>query len=311
MLLRNPPGSRAPAYGGGLYLRGRHFSPDELELVKTIVAKTYNLGRTQASLEICRKLTWFQPNGWPKDRACREVLRILEEQGMLILPPPKSSSHGNLTRLRRTYPAQPIGADIISCLDLRQIRLEQIKGSDKESLWNELVATHHYIGHSVLVGRTLKYLFYYGSIVVAACALSDGVWSVSARDNLLGALGLDKATIRLQVINNSRFLILPWVQVPNLASYLLSQLTRRGVRDWFDYYHVHPLAFETFVDPGRFAGTCYRAANWIYIGKTSGYRKCGRTHVNSQTAKAVFLYPANPTLRLRLRRELQDQACHT
>jgi hypothetical protein len=158
---------------------------------------------------------------------------------------------------------------------------------------------YHYLGFKLFVGRSLKYLVYSGERVIGGIGFCDPAWSLSSRDHFFAKLGVSEAEIRMRGINNGRFLILPWINVPNLASRILSLATKKVTEDWKQYYAVNPLFVETFVNSRRFNGTCYMAANWLMIGKTNGYRKSGRSHVNSQIAKLVYLYPLNKSHRLR------------
>jgi len=171
------------------------------------------------------------------------------------------------------------------------LELELAKGNAAELLWNTLVQKYHYLGHKVQVGRCLKYLVRGDGQLVAAISFSSPAWRVSVRDELLRLLGLaDAKRARDVVINNSRFLILPTVQAPHLASRILAAAARQVIVDWAWYYSIEPLIAETFVEPERFEGTCYRAANWLQIGVTKGYAKVGASHHNSQQPKMMFVY---------------------
>jgi len=180
------------------------------------------------------------------------------------------------------------------------ISLHLAKGNSIEGRWNEIVREHHYLGHKVTVGKCLKFLVRSGSIEIGAVALSEPAWAVEVRDTAISGLGIAKSA----VANNSRFLILPNVKVKNLASQILALLAREGVAEWKRYYSLELECLETFVDSTRFQGTSYKAANWLCVGQTKGFRKAGAQHFNSQTKKHVFLYPIYPSDRATLRGHL-------
>jgi|SRR4051812_2511006 len=294
-------------------IRGRHFSSADLALIKKLVEDHFEQGRTRASIEICKALGWRQPNGWLKDRACRDVLRMLEQRGELVLPPLKSNPAGNSKR--RGASVCPLKNEIdsseLTLIDFDLIRIVQVKGTKDESLWNWLIGEYHYLGFSVLVGRALKYIAWYNDRIIGAWSISDCAWTLDSRDSLLKSLGFDLEVIRLRVVNNSRFLILPWVKVPNLASHLLSIVANSVKRDWPEFYSVRPLLLETFVETEIFSGTSYKAANWLLAGKSKGYKKVGKSHHNSQPSKSIFLYPLNRKLRAKLIAKLEEASCLT
>jgi Druantia protein DruA len=225
----------------GAKMRGRRFTPAELDLIKQLVERFYDEGRTRASEEICKSLSWRQPNGWLKDRACRDVLLRLEESGFLSLPPRKANPAGNKTRARvnkkRDYGVFDGHRDR---LDPRTLCFRQVKGTELESQWNALVAHHHYLGFNVAVGRTLKYLVEDSEGPVAALSFSDPAWALKPRDALLGRLGWSSDDIRKHGISNTRFVIFPWARIPNLASAVLGRAVPHLRRDWLTYYEIVP-----------------------------------------------------------------------
>lgn len=254
-------------------------------------------GRTRISLDVCDELGWKQPNGWPKDRACRDALLRMERLGMIELPP-RVKARTKPTRkarrsVRRGFLFRPIATD-------PEVELVFAKGDSAEVEWNRLVSEHHYLGHRASVGRCIKYLVKHKGRVAGAISFTSATWQTAVRDSALKEVGLQEEAFREQVVNNSRFLILPDVSVPNLASRILSLATRQVAHDWAEFYSVAPLIAETFVQPSRFLGTCYKAANWVYVGKTKGYAKSGSSHMNSREPKLVFLYGLNTLMRRRL-----------
>jgi hypothetical protein len=282
-------------------LRGRRFTYRGLRTIMRCVAEHYSEGRTRISEVVCIRLGWRQPNGWLKDRACRDVLRRLENLRLLRLPPRLTTpQNGKLAAkdVKRNELLRDIVTPVVAMP--QKIELEFAKGNAAEYLWNTLIDKHHYLGHRVQVGRCLKYLIRGDGKLIGAISFSSPAWKIAVRDKILKQIGLSSSSFRDVVINNSRFCILPEVRVPHLASRILAQATRQVAVDWFEFYSIKPLFAETFVEPNRFEGTCYRAANWNEIGTTSGYAKLGSTHHNSREPKVVFLYGLTRAYRRRL-----------
>jgi Domain of unknown function (DUF4338) len=264
-------------------------------------AEHYSEGRTRISEVVCIRLGWRQPNGWLKDRACRDVLRRLDRLHLLRLPSPLASPQNRKLPAndpKRKELLRDIGTPVFAMP--HKIELEFAKGNPAECLWNALVEKHHYLGHRVQVGRCLKYLIRGDGKLIGAISFSSPAWKLGVRDELLKQIDLSSPRLRDIVINNSRFCILPKVRVPHLASRVLAQAARQVAADWFQFYSIKPLIAETFVEPNRFEGTCYRAANWNEIGLTTGYAKVGSTHHNSQKPKMIFLYGLTRAYRRRL-----------
>ncbi len=289
-------------------IRGRTFTTYEINLISKLAQEYFEEGRTRISIEVCKALNWRQPNGWLKDRACREVLRFLHRNRYLRLPKSKAvrKRGNNRLRLQRTF-LQNVDTTLITSADLYSLVFKQVKGDKDKLLWNWLVNKYHYLGFKVFVGRSLKYLVYSGDRILAAIGLCDPAWSLAARDVPLKKLGIEVEEIRRRGINNGRFLIMPWVKVENLASRILSITIRRFVKDWQSYYSVNPLMLETFVEPGRFNGTCYKAANWVYLGRSRGYLKSGSSHWNSQVPKMLFVYPLARNIKKKLKEYLRER----
>jgi hypothetical protein len=275
-------------------LRGRAFSQVDLKIVKDYVAKYHENGRTFISLVLCDALNWKQPNGWPKDRACRAVLVELEKRNVISLPPIK---RGSKQKTKNNYPKRTF---VYVQVPHDKIELVFAKGNAAERQWNSLVDSHHYLGHKIVVGRCIKYLVKYNNKTVGAICFSSAAWQVKNRDEVFRQIGFTPAEVRERVLNNSRFLILPNVRIPNLASSVLSLASKQIARDWNQFYGIRPKAIETFVQPSKFKGTCYSAANWVEVGTTSGYAKKGDSHSNSQEPKLIFLYGLTSSVRSKL-----------
>jgi hypothetical protein len=173
------------------------------------------------------------------------------------------------------------------------LQLEMVETVRESRMWNSLIANHHYLGLTTPVGRLIRYLILGDGQILGAISFSEAAWSITARDELLATFGLPRARIRSAVVSNNRFLILPNVNVRNLASRVLAVASKRLANDWSERFGVQPLFIETFVDPSRFAGTCYRAANWTLVGSTKGFSKKGARHHPRESPKLLFLYGTN------------------
>lgn len=285
-----------PSLFNPITLRGKRFTHGEIHKIQKCVTKFFTFGRTRISIEVCHLLSWQQPNGWPKDRACRDVLVKLEEMKLIKLPPRRKTPN------RQGSPRPKLQTRFVykQIAFSNGITLEFAKGNAAEKMWNALIREHHYLGCKIVVGRCLKYLIRFRGTIVGAIAFSSAAWQVKMRDTVLAQLGMTDKDIRDSVINNCRFLILEKGHIKNLASQALALSTRQAAHDWEQFYSIRPTIVETFVLPSKFKGTCYKAANWIEIGTTKGYAKRGTTHVNSQEPKRVFLYGLNRQLRKKL-----------
>ena len=272
--------------------RGRSFTRQEIKLIQQIVKEDFDKGRSAISREVCEALDWRQHNGWLKDRACRDVLRIMDTEGLIELPPPlvPGGSPGSNGRERK----RRWNLEEFECLTFTEYRrptLRAVRHTEHESLWNELVDEYHYLGYSVIVGKHLKHIAYFDDVPVACLGWGSAAWQVKARDDWIGWDQRTRKRNLHKVVNNVRFLILPWVQIRNLASTILAMAERTMLQDWIDYYCIRPCLLETFVDKSRFAGISYRAANWLCIGETKGWSKTGNSWKNHETAKYVFVRP--------------------
>jgi len=269
--------------------RGRVFTSHQLERIKEIVDVHRKESRTEISRRVCRALRWRQKNGRLKDMACREVLRKLEATGFIRLPAPRG--RGAIWPASSKCGQHEEDPSPINSLDLGSLAIRLVSAAHERSLWNRLVENYHYIGSSRIVGRQLKYLVLTDGRPIACLGYGDACWAVKARDQWIGWKPHQLSRNRHLIVNNTRFLILPWVNVQNLASYILAKGSKAVHADWRAAYGYAPLLLETFVDTERFSGTCYRAANWLQLGMTAGYAKTGSAHRNSQAPKAIFVYP--------------------
>ena len=284
-----------------LTIRKRTIEQDDILQIQATVDEHWAKGRKHISMELCRLWDWLQPSGRLKDMACREILLTLNRKGLISLPPPLTPNANNHKRNKTIL---EIAADQtplqVHISKLPQVELRMVRGTDAEPLYNSLVHYHHYLGYRQIVGNHLKYIAYIGERPVACLGWGSAAWSVKSRDAFIG---WDKKTKeeRLQfVANNTRFLVLPWVQVKCLASKILALNIKSIPGDWMRVYQ-HPLyLLETFVEQNRFKGTCYKAANWIKVGQTKGIAKSGHDHRVHGSIKDVLVYPLGKTFRKKL-----------
>ncbi len=276
---------------------GRTFSRADLEMIEEVVTRCSALGVTELSRTICELLDWKRPTGRLKNHECRQLLERLEQQGRLRLPARRALG-GRGPRRATPSPASDRQPEIVaSAGQLEPLRLEVVQAgrTGPSRLWRELVERYHYLGCRVPVGANLRYWVRsaHDPDHVLACLLwSSAAWKMAVRDRWIGWSNERRAQNLPWVINNSRFLILPWVRVKGLASKILSHCVHQLPGDWQLRYGCRPLLLETLVDAARFRGTCYRAANWIFLGQTTGRGRMDRAHAAVKgTPKAVYVYP--------------------
>lgn len=275
-----------------LLLRGRHFTPEELELIRNIIKDHWSGGRRNIAKAICGRLNWRGENGRLKIISALEALRRMEQRGFLLLP--KSQPCGGYHQIKPltvqdvdfNEPSEEITGPIER---LGRLRFQLAQGKE-EKLWRYLIQHYHYLGYSRLVGRHLKYFIYLGDKLVALLGFSDGIYHHRLRDAWLGWDEKTRAARRHLIINNSRFLILPWVRVKNLGSKILSQAARVLPSDWEARYGSRPEFLETFVERDRFTGAVYKAANWRLLGRTRGKGRRGLNYFLHGKIRDYYIY---------------------
>lgn len=269
----------------GVTLRGRVFTQIDLVRIRRLVRDHPNWGRTRLSIAVCECLSWNQPNGRPKDRACRVALLALESKGYLRLPPKLVERGGKRPIADREL---VIGDSAIISMP-KQIDIIQVQNLADRRIWNAIIDRHHYLGLATPVGRLIRYLMYGDGCLLGGISFTEPAWRITSRDLLLSRIGIAAAETSNAVVNNARFLILPNVKVANLASRLLSKSLKRLQRDWHDLFGSRPLIAETFVDTSHFRGTCYLASNWIPVGMSKGFSKSGSGHKHTNRPKLILL----------------------
>jgi hypothetical protein len=236
-------------------------------------------------------------NGALKDMACRELLRRLEQKNLITLPLKKIDIDRRYRK--RSLQGLPHETDLLTgrLKEFLPIDLRMVRGSSQEVLHNSLIQQYHYLGYRQIVGPCLKYMAYIQNRPIACLSWGAAAWKVACRDQFIGWSPSSRSKNLSLILNNTRFLILPWVRIPHLASHLLSQSIKRLASDWYRWYHYAPVLLETFVDTERFLGTSYRAANWLWVGRTQGRGKNDRDHRKGLPVKEVFVYPMKKSFR--------------
>jgi len=275
-----------------LRYRGREIGASEVAFVRELIAAHPQTSRRALSAKLSRAWGWVQPNGQLRDMLCRSLMLALERAGHIELPPVRRRPPNPLARRARPAPVRIDRTAVRGSVgDLGRIDFRQVRRTEEEALFNSLIEQHHYLGYTQPVGEHLKYLVFAGGRPLGCFAWSSAPRHLAPRDRYIGwSPEARRRNIHL-VAYNPRFLILPWVEVRHLASHLLGQMMRLLSADWGRVYG-HPIHFaETFVEPERYRGTCYRAANWIVLGRTTGRGKDDRTHRANRPIKEVLGYP--------------------
>ena len=272
-----------------LRYRGRAVTRHDVHQIRELVAAHPEQSRRALSQTLCRAWDWRQANGAPREMVCRGLMLALDRAGHIELPAVRRRPPNPLSARSRPQPVTVDSTPLrVTLRELGPLRFVQVRRTGAEACFNSLLQAHHYLGYSQPVGEQLKFMVYAGIRPVALFAWSSAPRHLGPRDRFLGW----SPAIRRQNIGaiayNTRYLILPWVQVEHLASHLLARMTRQLSGEWQKVYG-HPVYFaETFVDRTRFRGTCYRAANWIYLGETQGRGKDDLTHRPNRTLKDVL-----------------------
>jgi len=281
---------------------GRQFSEEQLQQVRALIAASPNSSRTAISRQVCHLLDWRKADGGWKEVSCRVALLRMHEDGWLTLPPPRHRCNNGRRTPARTQAAEPQSLQEFSLPQLGRLRLE-IVTRERSALWNEHIDRYHYLGYTPLVGAQLRYLAYAEDRLLALFGYGASAWRLAPRDRWIGWSEAQRQAGLQRVVGQARFLILPWIRCPNLASKLLSLSATHLPADWEQRYGIRPWLLESFVDTSRFEGICYRAANWIDVGQTQGRGKKDRHGRASLPRKQIYLYPLCQDCRKRFSNE--------
>ncbi len=285
--------------------RGREITDGQLEFMRALIADNPTSSRRALSKLVCEAWDWRQANGQLCDMICRGLMLACDRAGLLKLPAQKSFPANPLAGRRKRPPRVEIDQTPISCSvkELRPLEILQVRRSKLEGLFGSLIEHYHYLGYTHPVGEQLKFLVFSGRRPVACFAFSSAPRHLGPRDRYIGwSAHQRKSNIHL-IAYNTRFLILPWIQVRYLASHLLARIAGHISSAWQASYH-HPIHFlETFIDTEKFKGISYQAANWVYLGLTTGLGKDDHTHKPNRSIKAIWGYPVSKDFRGYLCRE--------
>jgi hypothetical protein len=266
---------------------GRDFTEEEISWIQQLIVDRPEISRKDLSVLFCREYKWLKPDGGLKDMSCRVAMLKMEKDALFILPPPKTKHTKPYKKVRTLWASEQ--SEICRKAGELNLKLELVDNRSS-ALWNEFIDRYHYLGYKALPGAQLRYFVKTEGRVLALLGFGAAAWKTAPRDKYIG---WDKKTRRENlhlVVNNARFLILPWVHSKNLGSRILSLACKRIGNDWQDRYNYRPVLLETFVESRRFKGTCYKAANWSCVGKTCGKGKLGNRE-GQVPVKTVWVYP--------------------
>lgn len=285
-----------------LCFRGRDLRGPDVAQLRQLIAQNPGLSRRRLSLKVCEAWNWVQPNGQPRDMVCRSLLLALHRAGHIELPAKRHAPPNNAIRHRRVAPVAPYDTTPLkgTLASLGPMEIHLVRRAEGEALFAQLLSRYHYLGYSRPVGEHLKYLVWAQARPIACLGWSSAPRQLNLRDQFVGA---PKQAYRHHlpwIAYNTRYLIVPWAKVPHLASHLLSRIARRLSDDWQALYH-HPIVLlESFVDSERFRGTCYRAANWIRVGRSAGRGTKSKTGDPAASIKELWVYPLDRNFRPKL-----------
>ena len=272
--------------------RGRAATTEDIELINALMADNPDDSRFKLSFKFCKEVGWVQPNGNLKDMVARGYMLMLHRAGYITLPPKRSNPANPLAR-RKKPPKVETDETVINTKlkKIMPIEFLQVRRSEKEKLFNSLISRYHYLGYTQPVGEHLKYMVYSQDRPLSCIAFSSAPRHIGPRDRFIGWDQKIRGKNIHLICYNTRFLILPWVTVPYLASHILARICKILPGDWNKIYN-HPVYYiETFVDTEKFAGICYKAANWQYLGDTKGLGKDSQTKIPNRPVKAIYGYP--------------------
>lgn len=274
--------------------RNRYFTIKEIKIINEIINLNPGITRRKLSAIICERLNWRQPNGILKDRACRDVLLRMHAKGLVNCPPirlkrrRKNQGKAKKDKVKFVKPKQILTGKVG---EYKELKFEMVKQTSKEGLWDYLIDKYHYLGYQIIVGHHLKYLIYLDDNLVGCIGFNDGILKLNLRDKWIGWTKEQREKKLHLIINNNRYLILPWIEIKYLSSKILSKIKQQVSLNWKNYYGYNPILCETFVDKNRFSGTSYKASNWIYLGETKGKGRSGMKYYYHGIKKDVYVYP--------------------
>jgi hypothetical protein len=269
---------------------GRDFSNQELALIRQLISENPFASRAVLSRLTCQALDWYKIDGDLKEMSCRVAMLRMQDDGLIRIPAARHR-YCPANKVQFTSATAPKPKINMPVHALPSVQLRIVRGRQQSRLWNEYIHRYHYLGYKPLPGAQLRYFVISENNIIALLGFGASAWQCAPRDKYIG-WSHDQRKKNLQyIVNNARFLILPWVKCKNLASKILSLTSHRLSRDWQGHYGYQPVLLETFVERDRFAGTCYKAANWVRVGQTKGRGKLGPAGKISVPIKDLWLYP--------------------
>jgi len=277
---------------------GRIFSISEINHIRRLISENPRANRLWLSYKVCELLGWLRPDGTTKDMSCRVAMIRMAKDGLIQLPPPQSKNGNGRRSIRRTPQAEPPPSGFETPAGhIKDLQLELVTDTPQSLLWNELIDRYHYLGYTPLPGAQLRYFAKSQNTVLALFGFGAAAWMTAPRDKFIGWNPAQRQNNLHLVVNNARFLILPWVHSKHLASRLLGMVSRQIADDWQKRYSYRPVLLETFVETPRFKGTAYKSANWQRVGQTQGRGKLGQPWENNLPIKDIWLYPLHKRFR--------------
>ena len=270
---------------------GRDFSTEDIQSIRHLMEQNPTLKRTPLSRTLCELFNWTKPNGGLKDMTCRVALLRMQADGLITLAPSQMPGGRRRPHFPPTAATDAQSPLLQPVHELAPLTLRLVAQTSVSRLWNEYIQRYHYLGYTPLSGSQLRYNVYAGDRLVALISFGASAWRLAERDRFIGWQEHERRKNLQLVVNNARFLILPWIQSKGIASKILSLIARQLPQHWHQRYGYRPVLLETFVESARHRGTCYKAANWVHVGQTVGRGKKCPVHQQTVPIKDIWLYP--------------------
>lgn len=269
--------------------RGKSWSEDDIARIRALIIQSPLAKRAELARLVCAAFDWWRPDGLPRLMACRDAMLRMHRDGLIALPPSQKPRPDQRRRSFASAASDPQPLTQVGLSDLVDLRVELVTRGRALALWNEFISRYHYLGYGVMPGAQLRYFILAGDRVLGAMGFGGAAWKVAPRDRFIGWTAAQRESHLHLIVNQTRFLILPWVRCQNLATKTLALVARRLPEDWERRYAYRPVLMETFVDVTKFRGTCYRAGNWTQVGLTQGRSRMDRYNAKDKPVKSIWL----------------------
>jgi Domain of unknown function (DUF4338) len=279
---------------------GREFSTQDIQAICELIEQHPRIRRAELSRRLCEQFNWTRPNGQLKDMTCRVALLRMQADGLITLPASQMSRPRRPAHFPPTPATDAQAALVQPVHELPALTLRPLTGNAASRRWNEYIARYHYLRYTPMSGSQMRYNVFAGERLVALLSFGASAWKLAARERFIGWQEPQRRRNLQLVVNNARFLILPWIQSKGLASKILALAARQLPVDWHQRYGFSPVLLETFVESPRHRGTCYKAANWTHVGQTAGRGKKCPVHEAIIPVKDIWLYPLRKDFRVAL-----------